>query len=152
VARLAELGKALADPKFQWWIDQVEIQRLAAAAWLARAEGRPEAEALLRAAVALESEAGTHPVTPGQILPASEQLGDLLMELDRPAEALVEYQRSLAAFPQRFNSHDGAARAAERAGKHDVARLHYEQIVAMAGDGDGLRDELERARAFLDAR
>jgi tetratricopeptide (TPR) repeat protein len=152
LARLAELGQGLTEPKFQWWIDQVEIQRLAAAGWLARAEGRAEAEALLRAAVALENQAGTHPVTPGQILPASEQLGDLLMELGRPEEALAEYERSLAAFPHRFNSHDGAARAAERAGRPDVARVHYAEIVAMAGDGDGLRDELDRARAFLGAR
>jgi hypothetical protein len=85
--------------------------------------------------------------------PAGERAARRPADGARPSRgALVEYQRSLAAFPQRFNSHDGAARAAERAGKHDVARLHYEQIVAMAGDGDGLRDELERARAFLDAR
>jgi tetratricopeptide (TPR) repeat protein len=131
-------------------MDQVEIQRLAGAAWVANAEGnRAEAERLLRAAGELEDKAGTHPVTPGQILPAHEQLGDLLMLYERPADALGEYEKSLQAFPQRFNSHYGAGRAAERTGKTDVAKKHYQQILAMAGRGDGKRDELANARAFL---
>src|SRR5204862_2497071 len=92
--RLGELRDALKEPKFQWWINQIEIQRLAAAGWLALAEGKKDdAEARLREAAALEDKAGTHPVTPGQILPAREQLGDLVLEFGRPAEALVEYEK-----------------------------------------------------------
>jgi hypothetical protein len=149
IARLAECRDALQDPKYQWWIDQVEIQRLAAAGWLARAEGKTaEGEKLLRAAADLEHRAGTRQVTPGQILPAREQLGDLLMELGRPAEALGEYEKSLEAFPNRFNGHFGAARAAELAGKGAVARKHYERAIELAGAGDGWRKELAIARAF----
>src|SRR5262249_50027615 len=137
-------------PKFQWWINQVEIQRLAAAGWLARAEGNnEEAEKKLRASAELEDKSGTHPVTPGQILPAREQLGDLLLALDRPEDALTEYTRSLEAFPRRLNGHFGAGRAAEKAGKADVARMHYERLLEMTRDADTTREELRIAKAYL---
>jgi hypothetical protein len=153
LVRLAELRDALQEPKFKWWIDQIEIQRLAGAAWLARAEKKDdEALRLLRGAAVLEDKAGTHPVTPGQILPAAEQLGDLLMELGRPAAALVEYERSLGTFPNRFNSHYGAARAAELMEKQDTARAHYEHLLEIAGGGDGRREEVDQARRFVAAR
>jgi tetratricopeptide (TPR) repeat protein len=150
IAAMEALRERLKDPKFQWWINQVEIQRLAASGWLARAEKNDaEAEARLRQASDLEDASGTHPVTPGQILPAREQLGDLLLELGRPADALAEFERSLAAFPRRFNGHFGAAQAAEKAGKRDLARKHYAALVEMAGSGDGLRPELKIARQAL---
>jgi tetratricopeptide (TPR) repeat protein len=152
VSRLGALRDALDEPKFRWWTDQVEIQRLAGDGWVAQAEGNAaEAERLFRAAGALEDKAGTHPVTPGQILPAYEQLGDLLLILGRPSDALTAYEKSLQAFPHRFNSHYGAARAAERVGSVESAHKHYEQLVAMAGRGQGRRDELAAARAFLAA-
>jgi tetratricopeptide (TPR) repeat protein len=153
LAGLGELRDALAAPASAFWRDQVEIQRLAAAGWLARAEKRDaEAVELLRQAAQLEGRAGTHPVTPGQILPASEQLGDLLLELGRAEEALAAYGDSLDAFPNRFNGHDGAARAAERAGRAADARRHYEHLVTLAGAGDGRREVLARAQAYLARR
>ena len=94
--------------------------------------------------------AGTHPVTPGQILPASEQLGDLLLELDRAAEALVAFEKALTAFPNRLNAHLGAAKAAARAGNKEVAREHYRQLLAMAGPGDGRREAVKQAKLFID--
>lgn len=152
VKRLADLRDALKEPKFKWWIDQIEIQRLAAAGWLARAEGQDdEALRLLRESAALEDRAGTHPVTPGQILPAHEQLGDLLMDLGRPAEALVEYEKSLEAFPNRFNGHAGAGLAAERAGKHAAAREHYARLVDLGRGGDGRREIVANATRYLAA-
>ena len=113
---------------------------------------RAEAEKLLRAAADLEDRAGGHPVTPGQILPAREQLAELLAELGRPAEALAEFEGSLKNFPNRFNAHFGAARAAEQAGKPDIARKHYQHATDLAADGDGRREELAKARAFLAQR
>ena len=150
VDRLRSLRETMTEPKFQWWTGQIEIQRLAAEGWLRQAQGKSdEALGLLRQSAELEERSGTHPVTPGQILPAREQLGDLLMMLARPSEALVEYELSLAVFPNRFNSHYGAARAAESAGKPELTRKHYKQLVAMAGAGDGRRKELGQARDFL---
>lgn len=153
VARLGALRTRLDEPKFRWWMDQVEIQRLAASGWLARAEkDAAGAERSLRAAADLEGRAGTHPVTPGQILPAREQLGDLLFELDRPAEAFAEYEASLRAFPNRLNGHLGAARAAARAGKREAAREHYARFVALAREGDTRKEELAEAEAYARER
>jgi tetratricopeptide (TPR) repeat protein len=150
LGRLAELRETLKEPKFQWWINQIEIQRLASAAWIAFADGRKdEAESRIRESAALEDKSGTHPVTPGQILPAREQLGDLLLELGRPGDALVEYEKSLEAFPNRFHGHFGAARAAERAGKADVARRQYQHVLEMSPDADGWREERAVAKEFL---
>ncbi len=153
LGRLGELRDALKGPQFEWWIDQIEIQRLAVSAWIARAEKQDtEALRLMREAVELEGRAGTHPVTPGQILPTNEQLGDLLLELGRPGEALAAYEASLEAFPGRFNGHYGAARAAELADQPAGARTHYQQVLAMAGGGDGRTVELAQARRYLDSK
>ncbi len=132
VARLADIQAALKGQKGFDWSTQVEIQRRAAAGWLARAENKDaEALALMRSAAALEDSTDKHPVTPGSILPAREQLADLLSELGQPAAALAEYEASLRSAPARLNSYDGAARAAERAGKKREAKVFHERLVAL---------------------
>lgn len=152
VARLAELRDSLQEPKFRWWTDQVEIQRLAGMGWIAQAEGNADdAERELRAAAELEDRAGTHPVTPGQILPAHEQLADLFALRGRDVDALDQYELALKSFPHRFNAHLGAARAAHRAKRDDVARAHYEQLLAMTKHATSRRPELDEARAFVGA-
>jgi tetratricopeptide (TPR) repeat protein len=113
---LAELEKIHAGLRLQPgaydWAGQVEIQRLAAAGWIARAEKRDdEAVALLRSAADLEDSTDKHPVTPGPVLPAREQLGDLLLELSRPREALAAYEVSNRTAPNRRNGVAGAERA-----------------------------------------
>ncbi|HEY6912145.1 MAG TPA: hypothetical protein VI356_22390 [Myxococcales bacterium] len=134
VAKLAELQASLEEQKGFDWATQVEVQRRAAAAWLLRAQSRnEEAVALMRSAADLEDTTDKHPVTPGAILPAREQLGDLLSELDQPAAALAEYQASLFSAPARFNAFDGAARAALRAGKKREAKAFQRQLAALCG-------------------
>jgi tetratricopeptide (TPR) repeat protein len=98
------------------WAGQVESLRLAATGWLARAEGDTEqALALLRQAADLQDRVGKHPVTPGELLPARELLGDLLLEKGRPSEALKEYRASLETAPNRAASLRGIT-AATKAG------------------------------------
>lgn len=134
VARLDTIRAELAGQKGFDWATQVEIQRPAAAAWLARAEARnDEALSLLRSAADLEDSTDKHPVTPGSVLPAREQLADLLLELGKPEAALVEYQASLRVAPARFNSYLGAAQAAERAGRKDQAKEFNDRLMAMCG-------------------
>ncbi|MFL5309141.1 MAG: hypothetical protein ACJ79H_01675 [Myxococcales bacterium] len=134
VAKLGEIQASLKGQKGFDWATQVEIQRRAAAGWLARAEKKDaEALALLRSAADLEDTTDKHPVTPGSILPAREQLADLLAELGQPAAALTEYETSLRSAPARLNSYDGAARAAERAGKKQEAKAFRERLVALCG-------------------
>ena len=123
VARLEALREISAERGEEMFARQIRILRLGARAWLARAEGDADgAVALLREAAALEAATPKPPVTPAPTLPAIEQLGDLLLELDRPAEALEAYEESLRRTPGRFNSVRGAARAAERAGGDAATR------------------------------
>ena len=132
VATLAEIQAALKGQKGFDWATQVEIQRRAAAGWLARAEKKDtEALALMRSAADLEDSTDKHPVTPGSILPAREQLADLLLELGQPAPALAEYRSSLRSAPERFNSYAGAARAAERAGDKQEAKALQERLASL---------------------
>lgn len=148
VERLAALQQQLAAAKGGFdWASQVEVQRLAAAGWLAHAEGRPdEARRLLRAAADLEDSIDKHPVTPGSLLPAREMLADLELELGDAAAALAAYEASLRTAPRRFHSLAGAARAAERLGDAERAAALYAELAELAKDADTERPELARAR------
>jgi tetratricopeptide (TPR) repeat protein len=147
--RLAALREAARRAGEDLFARHIEILRLELAAWMAESEGRAdEALELMWAAVAIEAETPKHAVTPAPTLPAVEQLGDLLMELDRPAEALESYLASLAATPGRFNGLLGAARAAEAAGDTAVAAAYYRQLRERAVPGSP-RPEVAEADSFL---
>jgi tetratricopeptide (TPR) repeat protein len=134
------------------WAEQVESMRLAAAAWLARAEGNASgALELARSAADLEDRVGKHAVTPGALLPARELLGDMLLEMDRPAEALAAYEASLRQAPNRFNGLYGAARAAAAAKDEGRARELYGRLVAQCVASSS-RPELVEAKRYLAER
>ena len=145
--RLVEIKAALVQANDSFWAGQVEIQRLAALGWIARAEGRPDdARASLRAAADLEDKTDKHPVTPGSLLPAREMLGDLLLDLGEPAAALREYEISLVTAPGRFNSLAGGVRAAEKAGDPTKAAELFAALQALSAKADGSRPELAALR------
>ena len=132
------------------WASHVESMQLAAAAWVAYAEERTaEAVDLARSAADLDEATGKHPRTPGALLPARELLGDMLLALNRPAEALVEFERSQREIPNRFNSLYGAARSAELSGSPEKAKEYYDKLVDMTVD-ESTRPEVEHARVFLE--
>jgi len=140
---------ALREAKNTFWATEVEVMRLSAAAWIALAEGsNNEALRLMREAADMEDRTEKHPVTPGRILPAREMLGDLLMEVKRPADALMEYEASHKREPERFRGLYGAALAAEMAGDARSARKYYARLVQVAGKGEN-RAELTLARSYL---
>jgi tetratricopeptide (TPR) repeat protein len=151
VEKLAEVQKQLVRAKDNYdWATQVEIQRRAAAAWLAKAEDKnSEALLLMRSAAELEDSTDKHPVTPGAVLPARELLGDMLLELGRPNEALREYETSLQTSPNRFAGLYGAGRAAELAKDRKKAREFYAKLTAICEKSDGDRPELVQAKKFL---
>jgi tetratricopeptide (TPR) repeat protein len=158
IDKLAAIRAALVEVKGDYdWGKQIEIQRLVASAWLAYAESKhDEALSLMRAAADLDDATDKHPVTPGSILPAREQLGELLVELKQPAAALQEFETSLLGSPQRFNGLYGAARAAKLAADQsklaadqNKAKAYYEKLLALSRDADGSRPEIEEAKAFL---
>ena len=150
VDRLEALSDALTQAKVGYWAEQVEVQRLAAAAWAALAQGRrDDALKLMRSAADLEDSTEKHPVTPGPLAPARELLAEMLLELKDAPGALREFEASMKKEPNRFNGTYGAARAAELAGDRDKARAYYARLVAIAERADTERPELRQARASL---
>ena len=147
--QITQKRDALRAAKNDYWATEVEVMRLGAAGWIAFAEGQSDAAVgLLREAADLEDKNEKHPVTPGRLLPAREQLADLLMEVKRPADALKEYEQSQKREPDRFRGLYGAALAAEMAGDGRAARRYYTRLVQVAGKGEQ-RPELTLARSYL---
>jgi len=150
VQKLDGYRAALVAAKQSYWAEQVDIQQHAAAAWVARAEGKnDEAVKLMRAAATLEDSTEKHPVTPAPVLPARELLGELLLDLKQPAQALVEFEASAGREPNRLNGLLGAARAAELSGDAAKARTLYGRAVALCDRADTERAELRHAKAVL---
>jgi tetratricopeptide (TPR) repeat protein len=112
IDKLHELDRQLRAAGDEYWAQQVRIQAMEAEAWLAQAEGRSDdAQRLLRNAADEEDATEKLPVTPGPIIPAREQLGDLLLQQHQPDQAVKEFQNALASAPKRRGSLDGLSRA-----------------------------------------
>lgn len=132
VEQLAALRQKLLDQHNKYWADQVDVQRRASEAWIAFAEGRrDEAVNGMRAAADLEDSMDKSPVTPGPIVPVREMLGELLLDMNRPAEALEAYERSMADSPNRLNALSGAARAAQMSGDRAKAAGYYGRVAGL---------------------
>lgn len=145
-ARLAGLREAAETAGLTDHARYIEIDRLILDGWIARASGADEAAlSRLVEAAALEQSVQKHPVTPGALLPPYEALGELLLDLGRPAEALAAFETSLEIWPARFNSVAGAARAAVAAGDAERARAHYRDLLAIAGEAGTDRPEVRAA-------
>jgi hypothetical protein len=134
VDSLAAIGRRLAARNEPYWAEQVAIQRLGAQAWLELAEGKDSAAlAHMREAATREDATEKDPVTPGPLAPARELLGDMLMELRRPNDALVEYRATLTREPNRYRALDGARRAAVAAGERAEAAKYADQLARLTG-------------------
>jgi hypothetical protein len=96
------------------WTAEAEVTHLSAAAWATWAKGQPEeALRLMRRAADIEDE--WQFMTPGRLVPGRELLGELLLALQRPAEALTEFeasQKRARAFPRPLRC--GAGSSAKR--------------------------------------
>jgi len=116
-------------------------------AWLAFAEGR-NTEALNQIrSVADEQDADGKGETD---LPAREMLADMLLALQRPQEALAEYEKSMRVDPNRFNGLYGAATAAESAHQELESTHYYALLLQNCHDGvDSNRPEILHAKALL---
>ncbi len=148
--RLQALKEVMTAAETGYWPDQTDFQIKALDALIALAEGRNnEAVALMRQAAEAEESSDKPPVTPGNVLPARELLGEMLVAIDEPGQALVEFERSLKRDPNRFRTVYGAARAAEAMGNRTAAIDYYGKLQALSADRDSSRPELGHAKAFL---
>jgi hypothetical protein len=134
IAKLAELRDRLRAAKDAYWAEQVEIQWLAATAWLLHAERRHD-EALSTMSRAADAEDKTEKsvVTPGPLAPTRELYGAMLLERGMLHDALAAFEATLVKEPNRYNAFAGAAKAAERLGDQAKAKRYSEQLAAMAG-------------------
>jgi len=154
IATLAGLRDALLKANDAFWAEQAEIQRKAAEAWTLAAEGKPaEALALMRAAADQEDGTEKSAITPGPLAPARELLGEMLLELGQPAEASIEFEKTMKKEPNRLRGLSGAARAAELAGERAKAERYYARFLEICSNADRPgRPELAYARDFVSGK
>jgi len=133
--------------------NQVMIQIKSGEAWILFGEKKiNEALQLMNEAADMEDRTEKSPVTPGEVLPAKELLADMLLQLNKPTEALAAYEADLKKHTNRFNGLYGAALAAEKSGDFKKATFYYKQLTGIANSPDSKRPELEEARLFLKSK
>jgi len=127
------------------------VRQLEAEAWIAHAEGKnDEAIAKLREADRMEENAATT-AHDWMGAPALEMLGDLLRDLNRPKDALAEYEAALKLTPNRFDGLYGAGVSSEEADLTKHAIRYYSKLVDQTKSSASDRPELVAARHFLAA-
>ena len=115
IDRLQACLNALRASGDAYWATQADAMLKEAQAWRLAARGEADGAVLsLRAAADEEDAVEKLPITPGPIVPAREQLGELLLRLDRPDQALREFNASLVLAPGRRGALAGAGAAALR--------------------------------------
>ncbi len=148
----AELGKlesihdTLMNQKDLYKANQVAIQIKSSRAWILLAKGQTsQALDLMKAAAEMEDATEKSPVTPGEVIPARELLGDMLMQQKDYSKALEAYQADLKTHPNRFNALYGAGLAAQSLGDTKNADVYYRQLTAISVPNSP-RAEIKRAR------
>jgi tetratricopeptide (TPR) repeat protein len=140
IADLADIRDRLTAMHDSYWANQADIQRLEVAAQLAAAQGdTPQAIALFTQAANMEDVTELASITPGPLVPAREMLGELLLDVAQPAQALLQFQATLAKHPKLFWSLYGAAQAAQRSGDAKTAQAYFQQLLKIAPHADAPR-------------
>ncbi len=146
--KLLELQNTFTDVvSNKYWIDQIKIQKTVVKAWSLYAQNEVEKSLeMMTAAADLEDATSKNPVTPGALLPAREMLGDLYMELNRPNDALTQYELSLKNNPNRFNTLYGAGKSAELSGDIEKANFYYNELLKLNKDPNSNRPQTVYAK------
>ena len=147
------LREELLKNKSDYYASQVMIEIKSAQAWLQLSRGNnTEAVALMREASDLESNTEKHGVTPGEVLPARELLGDMLLELNQPKMALEEYELNLIDRPNRFNGIYGAAIASDQLGDKEKTSKYFQMLLDFTEGSNSDRPEVIEAIKYLEDR
>jgi 1,2-phenylacetyl-CoA epoxidase PaaB subunit len=148
---LQEIKLRLSSAGENYWALQVQIQEVAVRAWSALAEGNKDA-ALRQMKSAAELEDGTEKsaVTPGPLAPSRELLGEMLLEMKEPAQALEQFEITLVKEPGRFRALYGAARAAQLSGNSEASRRYFGELLRVCVHADKPeRAEIAQARRMI---
>ncbi len=147
---LQALQQDLENLKDKYKAKQVMIQVKASQAWIEFAKGnKQEALTLMQESADMEDSTEKHPITPGELLPARELLGDMLMSANKPTEALEAYELNLREHPYRFNGIYGAAVAANGIGDQEQAKMYFEMLLALTESSNSDRPEVAEAREYV---
>lgn len=131
---------------------QVAVQMITAEAWIAFKQGGNEkALQLMNDAAAMEDGMEKHPVTPGEVIPAREWLAEMLLQMNKPADALAQFEQNLKTHPGRLNAMYGAGVAADKAGDKEKAHSYFKKILDNAGTKQPVRTEVQMAKQFLNS-
>jgi hypothetical protein len=104
---------------------------------------------MLRAAADRQDSTEKDPVMPGHVISARELLGDLLMDMNEPAQALQGNPAVSGRFlGQRERSFEAALKMAERAGDLAKAKTFYARLVAQTVQADAERLGAESGKGF----
>jgi tetratricopeptide (TPR) repeat protein len=129
--------------------NMVDIQWKTGKAWVLLKEKKYSgALALMKEAADMEDATQKHPVTPGEVIPARELLGDMLMEMGYYARALEAYRADLQLHSKRFNGLYGAGLAAKKSGDTAQAGFYFRQLSDQCVI-NSKRPELNEVRAYL---
>lgn len=147
---LKSIHEKLIEAKENRQANFVLIQIKASEGWIKLAEGKKvEAISLMSNAADMEDATEKDPVTPGEVVPARELLGDMYLEMGQFAKALEAYEADLKRHSKRFNGLYGAGLAAEKLGDNNKARLYYDQLIVTVDPTAKGRPELERVKKFV---
>ncbi len=148
--KLRQLRDTLIKQKDGYKAKEVAIQIKSGEAWIRFMFGdKANAIKMMQQAADMEDSTEKHPVTPGEVLPARELLGDMLLAARQDTSALRAYETVLRKSPNRFNSLFGAGAAAEKSGNDRGATAYYKQLLEVADTTQPVRAELTTARKYL---
>ncbi|MGE0449472.1 MAG: hypothetical protein AB7Q29_07805 [Vicinamibacterales bacterium] len=150
IEALTRLRRQLEITSQRYWVEQLDIQMLAARAWMAFGRGaRDEAMTSMRAAADREDRSEKHVAMENRLYPMRELLADMLLADGDAAGALVEYEKSLENAPARLRGLYGAAKAAELGGAATKAHDYYRALLRLTVNADTERPELREAKDYL---
>ena len=128
----------------------ITLQAKEAQAFAAEAAGNADNAVMrLKEAVAIEDSIDDLSQPPYPVIPATELSGSLLLDLNRPAEAVPYFRKTLQRTPNRPNAIFGLARAAQALGDNTTARERYQEFLSIWKNADPDRPEVATAKEFL---
>jgi hypothetical protein len=153
VAALENIRTRLEKAKDSYWAGQVEIQRLEVNAWNSLARGRKDlALTMMQSAAEMEDATDKKAITPGPLAPARELFGEMLLELNQPAQALEQFEATLKKEPNRFRALYGAARSAHLSGNREASRKYFAELLQICEHADKPgRAEVQEANKAVSA-
>ena len=152
LTELARIRDTLTARHEPYWREQVEIQRLAALAWLQLAIRQPDsALTSMRLAADREDATEKNAVSPGPLAPARELLGEMFLAVRQPDSALTAFEATLRREPNRRRALAGAVAAAETRLDREAATKFRRRLRVLCGRADRVDGSRRLSGAFCEA-